>query len=515
MYLLEIPEKLPTLIAGAVAAILLIVLIVVFFKACYKTCPPNRAMVITGPRGTKTVTGKACFIIPFFYRADYMSLENIQVDFTSRDEIPTKDAINIVVDAVANASISKDTRLLQIASSKFLGKEIREIQAMIQPVLEGNIREIISQTTLKELIQGDKKVFAERVVENVTPNLQDMGLELTTFNIQNFKDKNGIIDNLGIENTELIRKDAAKAKAAAESEIAIAKARADKEANDARIAAESEIAEKNNQLAIRKAELKKESDVKQAEADAAYRIQEEEQRKSIEISSAEANLAKQEKEIELRAKEVEIKEKALEAEIKKKAEAEQYRRMKEAEAELYERQKKAEAELIERMKEAEAKKAAAEAEMYAKLKEAEGIASLGKAEAEAILAKGRAEAEALDKKAEAMRKYGQAAMMEMIVQALPEMAKAIAEPLTTIDKVTIIDGGGDGTGVGSVGSYVPQILAKTIESVKETTGLDITEIMKANTYEAKVNRNVHITGLEADSAAADAIVTKVLDETEE
>ena len=129
--------------------------------------------------------------------------------------------------------------------------------------------------------------------------------------------------------------------------------------------------------------------------------------------------------------------------------------------------------------------------------EADAIAAKGKAEAEAIAAKGLAEAEAIDKKAEAMKKYGQAAMMEMIVKALPEMAAEIAKPLSTIDKVTIIDSGnGSETGVSNMGSYVPTVLAKTIESVKEATGIDIREIMKANTYDAKVNKNITINGLE-------------------
>lgn len=175
----------------------------------YKKAPPNVAMVITGPRGNRVAIGKGCFVIPIIQRVDYMSLENIQSDFTSRDEIPTSDAINILVDAVANVSISQDPDRLKIAASKFLGYKPSQIREIITPVFEGNIREIISQTTLKELIQGDKKVFAERIIENVTPNLHDMGLDLTTFNIQNFKDKNGVIDNLGLENTVQISKDAA------------------------------------------------------------------------------------------------------------------------------------------------------------------------------------------------------------------------------------------------------------------------------------------------------------------
>ena len=488
-----------TILTICIPIVIVLLIAIIMFNVCYKQCPPNKAMVITGPSGVKTVIGRACFVIPFFQRVDYMSLENIQVDFTSKDEIPTKDAINVSVDAVANMSISKDPEILEIASSKFLGYKIEQIQAMVQPILEGNIREIISQTTLKELIQGDKKAFAEKVVENVTPNLKDMGLELTTFNIQNFKDKNGIIDNLGIENTELIRKDAAKAKAAAQAEIDIAEAEAKKQANDARVASETEIAQKNNELAIKQAELKIIEDTKCAEADAAYKIQEQQQRKTIEVESANADIARQEKEVDLKKREAEVKEQFLDAEIKKKAEAEKFARQQAAEADLFERQKDAEAKKFEAEREAEARKAQAEADRYAKEQEAEGIAAVGKAEAEAIAAKGKAEAEAIDKKAEAMKKYGQAAMVEMIVNALPEMAKAIAEPLSTIDKVTIIDSGNGESGVGNMGTYVPQVLAKTIESVKETTGLDITEIMKANTYDAKVNKNINVSGLDIPS----------------
>lgn len=125
----------------------------------YKKAPPNTAMVITGPRGCRTAIGKGCFVIPIIQRVDYLSLENIQSDFTSRDEIPTSDAINILVDAVANVSISQDSEKLKIAASKFLGYSPNQIKEIITPVFEGNIREIISQTTLKELIQGDKKAF--------------------------------------------------------------------------------------------------------------------------------------------------------------------------------------------------------------------------------------------------------------------------------------------------------------------------------------------------------------------
>jgi flotillin len=447
----------PILSVLIIAAIILLAVVFVG-KVMYKKAPPNVAMVITGPRGNRVAIGKGCFVIPIIQRVDYMSLENIQSDFTSRDEIPTKDAINILVDAVANVSISQNPDRLKVAASKFLGYKPSQIREIITPVFEGNIREIISQTTLKELIQGDKKVFAERIIENVTPNLNDMGLELTTFNIQNFKDKNGVIENLGLENTVQISKDAAISKAKAEKEIAVAKAEAAKAANDAKVAADTEIAKKNNELEIQRAELKKAADIKKAEADAAYQIQQEEQRRTIEITTANANLARQEKEIELKEREVAIKERALEATVKKEAEARKYAAQQDADAKLYETQKESEAELFERAKKAEAEqieaegraeatKAESEARKVAMENEAAGIRAKGEAEAAAVQAKALAEAEGILKKAEAMKQYGEAAQMDMQLKAIttlfeqmPAIAEAAGKAYTNVDKIYMYGG---------------------------------------------------------------------------
>lgn len=484
-------------IVGVVIAVLAIIFVL---KVLYKPAPPNVAMVVTGPTKCRTVIGKGAFVIPIIQRVDYMTLKNIQADFTSRDEIPTKDAINVLVDAVANVSISQEPDLLKIAASKFLGYNPEDIRAVITPVLEGNIREIISQTTLKELIQGDKKEFAEKVVENVSPNLKDMGLELTTFNIQNFKDRNGVIDNLGIENTVQISKDASKAKAAAEAEVAIAKADAAKAANDAEVAAKLEIAQKQNELAIRQAELKKASDIKKAEADAAYSIQQEEQRKTIEITTANANLAKQEKEIELREREVAITEKTLEAEIKKKAEAEKYavqqnadaalyEKQKYSDAELYERQRKAEAEKFEALQEAEAVKAESEAKKIAMENEAKGIQAKGEAEAAAIQAKALAEAEGILKKAEAMKEYGEAAMTDMqlevskaLIDRMPEIMAAAGQAYTNVDSIYMY--GGESS---KLTEDIMKNVTQISEGVSQTLGIDLKQI--ANAYVGSVMAN--------------------------
>jgi flotillin len=232
-------------------------------------------------------------------------------------------------------------------------------------------------------------------------------------------------------------------------------------------------------------------------ADAAYEIQKEEQRKTIEVTTANADIAKQEREIELKQKEVAVKEQALEAEVKKQAEADKYAAQQKADAALYQRQKEAEAKQFEAQRQAEARKAQAEADRFAKEQEAEGIRAVGEAEAAAIQAKGVAEAEAMEKKAEAYAKYNKAAVAEMMIKVLPDVAAKIAEPLGQIDKITIIGGDGGNNGVEQVAGNVPAVMAKLFESMKEATGIDLADIVKADTYDAKVNRNVNVSGIDS------------------
>jgi flotillin len=482
------------------ASVLAIIVIALLIKGCWKVAGTNEVLIVSGMGKVRRKTGGGLFVIPLLQKTQRMTLENIQVDFTSRNEIPTKDAIHVLVDAVANMSISTDPIRQAIAASKFAGYTKEQIRDIVIPVLEGNIREIISQTKFEDLIRGDKKIFAEQIQENVTPNLADLGIDLTTFNIQNFSDKNGVIQDLGVDNIEKIRKEAQIAAAKAKAEVAVAQAQADKEASDAKVAAATEIAQKQTEFAIRKAELQKQADTEQAKADAAKKIEAENQRKAEEIATANANLAKQEKEIELKAREVEIKERALEAEIKKTAEAKKYAEQQAADAKLYATQKAAEADLFERQrlaeaakieaeKKAEAELALAEADAKAKKALAEAVQAQGEAEAaaarakglaeaEAIRAKAEAEAEGLMKKAEAMAKYGDAAKQDMELEAikvlyaqLPAIAEAIGRGYS--DANIHLIGNDSGQLAGNMMSNITQIL----EGFKGATGIDPTSVI--------------------------------------
>lgn len=483
--------------ASAIIAIVVIAIIVIFLAVGYVKAPPDMAFIISGiKKKSKIVIGKAAIRIPFFERLDKLNLRLIPIDVKTSNAVPTADYININVDATVNVKISNESEKLRLAAENFLNKNTEYIAGVAREVLEGNVREIVGKMKLEEMV-SDRQKFATLVKENAEPDLAAMGLDIISFNVQNFVDGNEVIENLGIDNIVKIKKAAAIARAESERDIKVAQAAADKESNDAAVAAQTEIAKKQNELAIKRSELQQEADTKKAMADAAYEIQKEEQRKTIEVTTANAEIAKQEREIELKQKEVAVKEQALEAEVKKQAEADKYAAQQKADAALYQRQKEAEAKQFEAQRQAEARKAQAEADRFAKEQEAEGIRAVGEAEAAAIQAKGVAEAEAMEKKAEAYAKYNKAAVAEMMIKVLPDVAAKIAEPLGQIDKITIIGGDGGSNGVDQVAGNVPAVMAKLFESMKEATGIDLADIVKADTYDAKVNRNVNVSGIDS------------------
>ena len=448
-------------------------IVVIIFLTGYVKASPDTALIISGMRKKpKVLIGKAGVKIPFLERKDELNLQLIPIDVKTSTAVPTADYINIRVDATVNVKISDNEDRLKLAAQNFLNKKPDYIGGVAREVLEGNVREIVGKMALEEMV-SDRQKFAVLVKENAEPDLAAMGLDIISFNVQNFVDNNSVIENLGVDNIVKIQKNAAISRAESEKEIAKAQANAKRESNEAEVNAATEIAKKQNDLAIRKAELKREADIKQAEADAAYRIQEEEQRKTVEITTANANIAKQEKEIQLKQKEAEVMEQSLDAQVKKKAEADRFAKQQQADAVLYERQREAEAKKFETEKEAEAMKAQAEAKRYTMEQEADGIRTKGLAEAEAIRAKAVAEAEGIEKKAEAMAKMGEAAVLEMYFKALPEVVKNAAEPLASVDRITMY---GDGNSTKLMKDVMGTVVQVT-DGLKESTGVDLQAVL--------------------------------------
>lgn len=443
----------PIVTIVVVAAIVIAVL-----ASGYVKSPPDVAYIISGvKKKPRILIGTAGIKIPFFERLDKLSLGAIQIDVKTRTAVPTAEYINVKVDSTVSVQVGRSDEMIALAAQNFLNIDRQSIAAKINDLLEGNIREIVGQMKLTEMV-SDRKAFSEKVQQNVVPDLARFGLELVSFNVQNFSDEGGVIDNLGIDNVEQIRKNAAIAKSDAQREIAVAEAANKKKANDAKVQAAEEISIRNNEFEMKQANLKKTADTAKAQANAAQAIEEEKQRQLRDVAATEADIAKQEKQIELKEREVAIKERALEAEIKKTAEAEKYAAQQRADAELYAIQKNSEAELFERQRQAEADrfeaeqvaeaiKAKSEAQRIAMENEAAGIKAKGEAEAAAIQAKAIAEAEGTLKKAEAMKQYGEAAQMDMQLQALetyfktlPAIAEAAGKAYTNVDSIYMYGG---------------------------------------------------------------------------
>jgi hypothetical protein len=497
---------------GIIAIIVLAIAILAILASGYVKASPNKAYIISGiKREPKVLIGRAGIKIPFLEKKDELILKQISIDIKTNGYIPTKDFIGVDIDAVAKVRVltQRDvtvnakgevvagadankritTEMANAAMKNFLNMNEDQIRDALTDSLQGNMREIIGTQCLKELC-NDRKTFGDEVQAKAQKDMNALGIWIESCNIQKIEDENNLITALGQDNMSQIQKDASVAKAQADRDVAIARAQAQKDANDAQVIAETEIAQKQTELAIKKAELKKESDIKKAEADAAYKIQEEEQRKTVEITTANANLARQEKELELKEREVSIKEKALEAEVKKTAEANKYAAQQKADAEQYERQKRAEAELFEIQRQAEAEKAKSEAERFAKEQAAEAVKAAGLAEAAAVAAKGKAEAEAIQakaeaeaagilKKAEAMKQYGDAARQQMELdtlkvyfEQLPKIAEAVAKGYMNVESIKMF--GGDSSKLaGDIMTTVTQVT----DGIKESTGLDINEML--------------------------------------
>lgn len=468
---------------GLIVALVVVMCVIVgvgYFKA-----PTDKAYIVSGlTKEPRIVIGKASFRVPFFERVDVLDLGLISLDVKTVDRVPTKECINISVDSFATVRVKNDPVSLQNAYTHFLNMDKAQMGDTIRQVLEGSLRDIVGAMNLQDMM-SNRQAFADKVQESAVKDLQNMGIEIVSFNVQNFEDENDVITDMGIDRVVAIQKSAKIAKANAERDILVAEASASKQANDAKAEAQKAIAEKNTEVEIRKAELKQKSDIKQAEANSAYDIQKQVQRKEQNIREVEADIAKTEKQVALQAKEAEVREKELDAKIRRQAEADKYKKQLEAEAERYAKEQQAQADLVTEQKKAEAIQ-------YSALKEAEAIKAKGEAEATAIRAKGLAEAEALEKKAEAMKKYGDAAKMEMIVKALPEVANAVATPLANCQNMSVYST--NGNGLEMLGNNVPIVMKQTFDTIKNATGFDMTKVMEAGTIDAKVNRNYIIDG---------------------
>jgi flotillin len=444
-----------------------VILLIIVFASRYRTVKADEAMIVTGALtrdGMKIVKAGGTFVWPVVQSSSFLSLQVQTLDIHT-PEVYTMHGVPVMVDGVAQIKIRGDQESIATAAEQFLGKPEEELKGIATQTMEGHLRAILGTMTV-ENVYRNREEFARNVQEVAASDLNKMGLQIVSFTIRDVRDKNGYLEALGQPQIASVKRDAEIAKANAYRDEQIAKSQALEEGKKAEFTAETNIAEASKSMEVRKAVFKQEQDMKRAEADQAYKLQEVKTLQAVKVEEMQIQVIEREKQIELQDKEILRRERELVATVKKQAEAERFAQEQRAEADRYqiEAKAKAEAESVRLAGNANADKERAE----------------GTAQADVIRLKGLAEAEAKDKIADALRKYGEAAVIELIMQKFPDIARAIAEPLSRTEKIVIVDGGGSGPngGAGKVTGYVTDLMAKLPETVGALTGVDITQLLK-------------------------------------
>lgn len=461
------------------------------FWARYKTVSPDEAMIVTGSflgsrnvsedetgRKIKIVRGGGAFILPVFQQAQFLSLLSHKLDVTT-PEVYTEQGVPVATDAVAIIKIGGSVEDVATAAEQFLGKPIESLKGEAQEVLEGHLRAILGSMTVEEVYRNRDK-FAQEVQGVAAKDLKKMGLQIVSFTIKDVRDKHGYLDALGKPRIAAVKRDADIAEAEAVRDARIQKARAEEEGQKAELLRDTNIAEAAKEKELKIAAFRKDQDQAKAEADQAYSIQEARSKQSVIEEQMKVELVRKEREIDLEAKEILRREKQYDAEVKKKADADRY--AVEIAAEADKARKLLEADALRYKIEAEAK-ALAEQKRLEGMAIADAEKAKGTAEAEVIRLRGLAEAEAKQKLAEAFDKFGEAAVLDIIVKMLPELAGRVAEPIKAIDKLTVVDTG-HGEGAARVSNYVTSLMATAPEMLKNVSGIDVEKLMKSLTSKA-------------------------------
>ena len=469
----------PTLIAIAVAAAT-VVFLVMILASRYKTVAPDEAMIITGAalggknvltdesaRKVKIVRGGGAFIVPIVQQKEFISLLSHKLD-VSTPEVYTSQGVPVLTDGVAVIKVGSSVEDVATAAEQFLGKPDEALRAEAREVLEGHLRAILGTLTVEEVYRNRDK-FAQEVQSVAARDLKKMGLQIVSFTIKDVRDKNGYLEALGRPRIAAIKRDADIAEAEATRDARIKKANADEEGQKAELVRDTNVAEANKEKELKVAAFKKEQDTAKAAADLAYSVQEATSQRVVVEEQMQVELVRKQREVDLEKLEIERREKQYDSEVKKKADADRYAVEQAAEADKLRQMRRAEARQFEIEAEAKAK---AEAKRLDGQAVGDATRAEGLAEAEVVLQRGLAEAEAKEKLAEAFARYGEAAVLDLLATMMPALAREVAAPLASIQKLTVVDTGG-GQGVGRVTDSVANLMATTPELIKSLTGVDL------------------------------------------
>jgi flotillin len=466
----------PTAIMAVVLAIVLLIVLRIL-AGLYRRVGPNQALIVYGLGAPKVVKGGGAIVWPMIQSGDELSLELMSFDVAPQQDLYTQQGVAVTVEAVAQIKVKSDFDSIMTAAEQFLRKTPADRENLIRLSMEGHLRGIVGQLTVEEIVKQPEMV-AGRMRENVAGDMDKMGLEVISFTIKDVKDKNEYIANMGrpdiakvkrnadIAAAELSR-DTAIREAETMRESAIARAAADQERVIAEMASQTRQAEAERDLSLKRAEFERSTKTAQAQADKAYEIQANVMQQQIVAEEVRVERVRREEQIKVQEAEITRRQRELEATVLKAAEAEQQRVQIQAEAERQRR-------ILEAQGMAEANRAEGAAR-------ADVIRLEGQAEADIIQAKGAAEAGAMEVRANAFKEYNQAALLDKMLGAMPELARAFAEPLSKVDKITIVSTGGGnghgGLGVSQLTDDMVKMIAQAPALFESLTGQKVSDLM--------------------------------------
>lgn len=450
------------------AIVTLFILLGWLFASRYRKVGPNQALIIygrksspDGKRGFRIVKGGGTFIWPVIERYEILSLELITIDVKT-PEVYTVAGVPILVDGVAQIKVNSDYESMAAASEQFLGKGRPEIENIALQTLEGHLRAILGTLTVEQIYK-DRESFAQQVQEVAASDMRKMGLHIVSFTLKDIRDEQGYLDALGKPRIAMVKRDAVIGQAEADRDATVKSAQAYQTGQEAKFAADTKIAEAQRNYEVKKAEYDAAVNQQRAQADLAYDLQKYMTGQAVKAEEIQVEVVAKEKQIDVQEKEISRKEKELEATVRKPAEAEQYRIQTIAAAQKYRTIAEAEGE--------------ASARKNIGIGEAEATKAKGLAEAAVIEAQGAATAGAMNKKADAWRQYNEAAIAQMFIEKMPELVRAIAEPLSKTEKIVIVNSGSDGGAISKLTKDMIDSIAQMPPMIEALSGVKLGDLL--------------------------------------
>jgi flotillin len=437
--------------------------LLVLLARMYRKAGPNEALIIYGFRGHRIIRGHGSVILPLVEHARTLSLELMSFDVAPRQDLYTKQGVAVTVEAVAQIKVRSDNESILTAAEQFLTKAPAERDGLIRLVMEGHLRGIIGQLTVEQIVK-EPEMVAERMRATCADDMSKMGLEVISFTIKEVRDQNEYITNMGRPDIARIKRDAEIAAAEAERDTAIRRANALREAAVAKAAADQERviaetaslakqAEAQRDLDIQKAQFAEQSRRQEAQADKAYEIQTNVMQQQVIAEAVKVQQIEKEQQIKVQEAEILRHEKELIATVLKQSEIEKQR--------------------IENIAAAERSRMTVEAEGRAA-----AIRAQGEAEAAIIFQKGEAEAKAMNVKAEAYQEWTQAAVVDKLITNMADVVRAMSEPLSKVDKITIVSTGSDAqVGANKITGDLTKIAAQVPALFEALSGMNLQDLL--------------------------------------